>query len=648
MSVSVQVRNLTKTYGAVRVLDGGSTAIPDGAKVGVLGRNGAGKSTLCRIILGLEEADSGDVIISDGVRIGYLEQHDAFTVDETPIAYLERRTEKPEWRCGEVAGKLGLRGEVLDRKMGELPGGWRTRVKLAAMLLADPDFLVLDEPTNFLDLSTVMLLQGFLADFRGGAMIVSHDREFLKRTCDHTLSVERGLLTLYPGDVEEFFGWQAEQMDVARRTNLAIESRRAHLQTFVDRFGAKASKATQAQSKRKAIERLQPIAIANPLATVRIRIPQVEVKRGAALGLEDVSIGYPDRVVAKNVSMHVERGARIAIVGDNGQGKTTLLRTLAGDLATVQGSVWRAPNLEIGVYAQHVYHALHPDDTVKSHLERCAAKDVLRQAILDLAGAFLFPGDDVLKPVRVLSGGERARLCLAGMLLMKRPVLLLDEPTNHLDFETVEALGTALRDFAGTVVFISHDRTFVNMVATEIVEVADGRVRVVPGTYADYVEELEKRSRDVQDGGRAKKAAAGATTGTAGAAPARTANPPKRNPPQAKPAQQGGTSAAPAAQARPQSSPPQSVKPVAQAPAQAPVDHRHRRAELARLENARKKVDQKMATLEARRTELHAELEHDPANYRPNLYAQVQEVEREMAFAESEWLDLSEKIESQR
>jgi len=361
----------------------------------------------------------------------------------------------------------------------------------------------------------------------------------------------------------------------------------------VDRFRAKASKATQAQSKMKQIDRLRPVEIANPLATVHVRIPKVEARKGAALGLEEVEIGYADRAVATDVNLHVERGARVAIVGENGQGKTTLLRTLAGDLPPRDGKVWRAPGLELSCYAQHVYQALHPDDTVRSHLERSAAPDVLRQEILDLAGAFLFQGDDVEKPVSVLSGGERARLCLAGLLLAKRPVLLLDEPTNHLDFETVEALGAALRDFAGTVVFISHDRTFVNMAATEIVEVADGRVRVLPGSYADYVERL------------------GESLGPS--RPSRT---------------EAASSAGDAADA-----------------AAAHAERRRRKNEASRLEAELRKIEARLDALAEERTSLHAEIERDGSNYRPEVYARLAEVEREVSEAETAWMETGARVD---
>ncbi len=582
------VQDVEKRYGAATILEHATATIQADQKIGVIGRNGAGKSTLCRLLLRQEEPDRGEILRTDGLRVGYLEQHDPFTMDETAGAFLERHTGREGWRCAQTAAKLGIGPPELASRMGALPGGYRTRVKLAAMLLADPDFLVLDEPTNFLDLATVLLVQDFLADFRGGVLVVSHDREFLKSACDTTLLVERGGLTLYPGDVEEFFAWQAEQLDVARRTNVAIESQRAHLQRFVDRFGAKASKATQAKSKMKQIERLKPIEIANPLATVRIKIPDVETRKGLAFAGEAMTIGYPGRVVAEDVTVVVDRGQKVAIVGDNGQGKTTLLRTLAGDLAPLAGTVRRSHGVEISYYAQHVYQSLHPKDTVRSHLERVAAKDVMRQDVLDMAGALLFKGDDVEKPVSVLSGGERARLCLAGLLLAKRPALVLDEPTNHLDFETVEALGAALAKFSGTVVFVSHDRTFVNMAATQIVEVDAGRVRVVPGAYADYVMDLQTRTRRTSSGRRDDAPRAAADAAAAHAARNRRKN----------------------------------------------------------AEKALRAIEARIEKSTAERAAALAEIDRDPTAVRHDLYEKIGALDRDLAELEHEWLEQTAKIEA--
>jgi len=491
VKVLLQLNELHKSYGALVVLEDATVSFLENQKIGVIGRNGAGKSTLCKIITGHEEADGGTLSRSSDLRLSYLEQHDPYQLDETVIGFLMRYTQKEEWQCGKVAGRFQLKNDLLNTTIGSLSGGYRTRVKLASMLLAEPNFLILDEPTNYLDLKTLILLEEFLQDYNGGFLIVSHDREFLKKTCDHTLEIENGGCTLYPGSVEEYLIFKEEQKEQALSYNKNIAAKQKQLQEFVDRFRAKASKASQAKSKMKQIEKLKKIDVDHPLGNVHIRIPVVERKNGIAFSCDGLAIGYPDKLVASKIHMEIHQGARVAVLGDNGQGKTTFLRTLAEDLAPKTGKFRWGYGLKIGYYAQHVFTTLDPETDVYTHLLNAAAPGVTRQEILNLAGSFLFKGDDVKKKASVLSGGEGARLCLAGLLLTKSQVLLFDEPTNHLDFETVEALGRALKSFSGTLFFISHDRTFVNLVATEIVEVNNGAVRRYPGSYEDYVYHLE-------------------------------------------------------------------------------------------------------------------------------------------------------------
>jgi len=495
LKVLLQLNDIHKSYGARVILEDATASFLENQKIGVIGRNGAGKSTLCKIITGHEEADRGTLIRSTELRLSYLEQHDPFKLDESVIGFLMRYTQKEEWRCGKVAGRFQLKNEILSAPIGSLSGGYRTRVKLASMLLAEPNFLILDEPTNYLDLKTLILLEEFLQDYDGGFLIVSHDREFLKKTCDHTLEVENGSCMLYPGSVEEYLIFKEEQKEQALSYNKNIEAKQKQLQTFVDRFRAKASKASQAKSKMKQIEKLKKIEVGHPLSNVHIKIPPVEKKNGIAFTCEGLAIGYPEKSVASKINLEIHQGAHVAVLGDNGQGKTTFLRTLAGDLELKAGKFRWGHNLKIGYYAQHVFSALDPETDVYTHLSNLAAPGVTSQEILNLAGSFLFKGDDVKKKTAVLSGGERARLCLAGLLLGKSQVLLFDEPTNHLDFETVEALGRALKSFSGTLFFISHDRTFVNLVASEIIEVNNGAVRRYPGSYEEYVYHLEKTLR---------------------------------------------------------------------------------------------------------------------------------------------------------
>ncbi len=496
MKTLLQLNNIHKAYGAQVIFDKASVAISEGQKIGVIGRNGAGKSTLCKIIAGIEEQDIGTVQKSKHLRLAYLEQHDPYKLDETVISFLMRYAEKEEWQCAKVAARFQLKNEVLTTEIGELPGGFRTRVKLASMLLKDPNLLILDEPTNYLDLKTLILLEEFLQDYRGGFLIVSHDREFLKKTCRQTLEIENGSCTLYPGTVEEYLLFKEEQSQQVDSYNRSILAQKKHLQTFITRFRAKASKAAQARSMMKKMERLKTIDTGHSIGNVKLKIPNVEKMNLPAFRCETLEIGYPGHQVACSITMDFNQGDHIAVLGDNGQGKTTFMRTIAGDLEALSGAYKWGHGLKVGYYAQHILSSLDPEIDVYTHLSNKAGYSIVRQDILNLAGSFLFTGDDVLKKVAILSGGEKARLCLAGLLLSKSDVLLLDEPTNHLDFETVESFGRALKTFDGTVFFIAHDRTFVNMLATQIIEVKNGTVLRYPGDYEEYVYSMETKVCD--------------------------------------------------------------------------------------------------------------------------------------------------------
>ncbi|MBI1883523.1 MAG: ABC-F family ATP-binding cassette domain-containing protein [Chlamydiae bacterium] len=497
MPAQLQIKNLYKSYGPHIIFEGATASFSTDQKIGVIGRNGAGKSTLCKILTGQEDMEEGEICKSADLRLSYLEQHDAFGPDETVLEFLKRYTQKEGWKCGKVASRFQIKNDLLTTPVKNLSGGYQTRLKLTAMLLPEPNFLILDEPTNYLDLNTLILLENFLLDFDGGYLIVSHDREFLKRTCTSTLEAQRGNLFSYPGNVEDYLDFKEAQKEQRESIHKSITSKKKQLQTFVDRFGANAATAALAQSKRKLIEKLdsQTIEVGHPMGSVRIKIPSVDRKYGVALRCEDLAIGYPSRLVASEIHLELERGDRVAVLGENGQGKTTFMRTIADHLSPKSGTYRWGAGTKIGYYAQHVLSMLHPLEDVYTHLKKNAAQGILHQDILNMAGSFLFKGDDVEKKVSVLSGGEKARLCLAGLLLSKCNVLLLDEPTNHLDFETVEALGLALKNYEGTVFFISHDRTFVNLIATKILDVKGGRIIRYPGTYEEYVYVLEREAR---------------------------------------------------------------------------------------------------------------------------------------------------------
>lgn len=511
MAVLLQVRGAEKSYGEQMLLDDASASLTDNVKVGFVGRNGAGKSTLLRVLLGEEELEKGEIIRGSHLRIGYLQQHDTFEPGESALDFLMRDSDQPDWKCGEVAGEFELKGTYLTGPISALSGGWQTRVKLASLLLKDPNLLVLDEPTNFLDIRTQILLEHFLRGFNKAALIVSHDRSFLQATCDHTLDLTRGKLTMYPGKIDAFLKFAAEQREHTERSNAAVLTKQKHLQTFIDKNRARASTASLARSKSKQLERLQTIDIEENLPTAAIRAPIVQPRKGAAVRMIDLSIGYPDKTVAKGIQLEVDHGQRAAIVGDNGQGKTTLLRTLVGSLEPKDGSVKWGHHCEIGVYAQHVYSALEPNQTVLDYLENKATAGTTNQQVLAVAGSMLFRGDHVRKRVKILSGGERARLCMAGLLLGTYNILVLDEPGNHLDVETVESLAEALIEYQGTVIFTSHDRHFMSRIATNIIEVRDGTARAYEGGYEGYLYYI---NREIEEGERARHPAKGSTQTT--------------------------------------------------------------------------------------------------------------------------------------
>ena len=591
----IQISQLHKQYGATVIFDGAQVAIQDDHKIGVIGRNGAGKSTLCRILLGEEEADAGEVSLHPDLRLSYLEQKDSFLPGETVLQFLMRYSKQEDWRCGKLAGRFLLKNDLLARPIASLSGGFQTRVKLCAMLLREPNFLILDEPTNYLDLKTLLLLEEFLCDYPYGFMIVSHDREFLKKTCTSTMEVERGEIVLYPGNVEDYLGYKEQQREQAAAINANLEIRRKQLQTFVDKNKAKASKATQAASKVKMLERLKPIEVEHSLATVKITMPAVETRKGVALRLVDLSIGYPGKTIAKGISIDIDRGQHVAVLGDNGQGKTTFLSTLAGALKPLAGEMRWGHEVRIGSYAQHVFTAMDPAVTVHRYLEKAACSSpgptIPSQAILDMAGCFLFRGDDLDKTIAVLSGGERSRLCLAGLLLAKYPVLLLDEPTNHLDFETVEALARALRGYNGTLFFTSHDRTFVSLVATQIIEVRDGTVALYPDDYGAYVYRIEKEVRD--EGADLRRSAATAA-----------------------------------------GSPPTSVV------------RRERQDRLSSARNRLRTVEKQVSALDGQKRAITQQLSEQPDTYLPELQQRLEVVVNDLERCESEWLALTEHIEA--
>jgi ATP-binding cassette, subfamily F, member 3 len=529
----LRLDGVARSFGARVLFRGVDLHVTPGDRIGLIGRNGAGKTTLLRIAAGEEEADEGRVVRTRGVRVGLLRQEidpaaprtvreeaslaTSHLADlEQEIGRLEREiarfgargAEPPEElalrydreraafefaggferaaRVERVLAGLGFAEDELDRPLSSFSGGWRMRVELAKLLLGAPDVLLLDEPTNHLDLPSIQWFEQTLADYRGGAIVISHDRAFLRRHATRMAEIERGSLVLFEGGFDRYqqarAEWLAQQEARARNEQREV----AEIERFVERFRYKASKARQVQSRIKALEKRERVAAPLPRArAMRLHIPEPRRSGESVLALRDVHKRYGDKTVYAGVELALRRGDRVALVGPNGAGKSTLLRIAAGVLPFDGGERTVGHNVDLAFYAQHQLEALDPSRSVLEELEsRAALEDVPR--LRGHLGAFLFTGDDVGKKVAVLSGGEKARLALAAMLLRPRNFLVLDEPTNHLDVESCAVLEDALRSYIGTMLFISHDRDFIDALATRVVEVRAGTLRSYPGNYSEY------------------------------------------------------------------------------------------------------------------------------------------------------------------
>jgi ATP-binding cassette subfamily F protein 3 len=489
------------------LLNEANAQIPDGSKIGLVGRNGAGKSTLLDLIRGRLLPDTGDVFVPRFWRVGFLAQEapggeatpfeTVLAADRERAALLRERERGAEplriaeiearldeigarsapARAGRILAGLGLDAEMQARPLSELSGGWRMRVALAAVLFSEPDLLLLDEPTNHLDLEAALWLERFLRRYRHTFILVSHDRQLLNAATTATLHLEGGKLTLYSGGFEKFL--RARREAAARQAVLARRQlqERERLQSFIDRFRAKASKARQAQSRMKALARLEPVALIEDAPPPVLRLPQPPELSPPLVSLERASVGYaPGRPVLSRLDLRLDPDDRIALLGANGNGKTTFARLLAGRLEPLSGRVTRSPKLTCGFFAQHQIEEMRLDESAFDHLA-ALMPDALPEAVRTRLGGFGFGQEKALFPVGELSGGERARLNLALVTHDAPSLLILDEPTNHLDMETREALVAALAEYSGAVVLISHDWHLVELVADRLWLVEGGTVR---------------------------------------------------------------------------------------------------------------------------------------------------------------------------
>ncbi|MGZ3768230.1 MAG: ATP-binding cassette domain-containing protein [Bdellovibrio sp.] len=488
----LQLQSGFKAFGSKTLFEDATFAVNEGEHVGVIGPNGAGKSTLFKILVDQEHLDSGLVTKSQQLRLGYLEQESDWNVDEKVEEFLSKNCIKPLWELKQFGLKLGLTESHFQSFLKQLSGGYRMRVKLLYLIGQDPNLLLLDEPTNFLDLETLLVLESFLQEFKGAFLLISHDREFLRRVTDNILEVESGDIVKFPGNLDDYFEQKQMLNEILQKQVLSQQAKRKSVMDFVTRFGAKATKAKQAQSRLKALEKMEVIEVKAAPTHSHIHIPPPSPTGKLILELENATCGYGDKIILKNVNLRLERGNHLGIVGFNGAGKSTLLKSLGEQIPLLTGSLKWGHQVSFSYFAQHTPEALNPEHTVLEAMAFTAHKEVTQQDILNIAGSLLFSGDSAQKKVKVLSGGEKSRVALGQILLQKSPLLLLDEPTNHLDFDTVEALTEALEKFEGTIVTVSHDRGFIGRVANKILEVDKGQLTLYPGTYDEYVWSLQK------------------------------------------------------------------------------------------------------------------------------------------------------------
>ncbi len=491
MADLLQLRSGSKSYGSKRLFDEATFSIGEGDHVGVIGPNGAGKTTLFKIIAGEETLDSGELICSRALRLGYLPQHDAWNEGETVESFLSRDVSTPIWTLKKLARGLGLQPAMFDVPITSLSGGYRMRIKLLHLIGQEPNLMLLDEPTNYLDLETLVVLENFLQGFEGALMLISHDREFLRRTASSTLEVESGDIASYPGTIDDYFEQKALMRTQLESRAQSQSEKRKQILDFVARFGAKATKAKQAQSRLKSLSKMETIELKSLPVRARIRIPTPLRTGKLVLNMDRVGMGYPSKTVIQPADLQIITGDHVAVVGLNGAGKSTLLKTLARQIEPLSGKLEYGYQVTVGYYAQHVAEGLNLSHTVLEAMESVVPASVTRQEVLDLAGSLLFSGDSVYKRLSVLSGGERARVALGQILLQRASCLILDEPTNHLDFDTVEALTQALMDYPGTVITVSHDRSFTRRIGTKILEIDQGKLNLYFGTYDDYVWKIQ-------------------------------------------------------------------------------------------------------------------------------------------------------------
>ncbi len=537
----ISINNVTVSFGSFNLLDCISFHISEQDKIGLVGKNGAGKSTIMKLITGEQQPTSGSIDKPSGVRIGYLPQimehhkgvsvmeevlsvfsyiHDMEAELEQLSAKLAERSdyqskeysdlidrmntindrlslesgESPRTRALKVLKGLGFKEDELERNTETFSQGWNMRMELAKILLGEPDVLLLDEPTNHLDIESIQWFEDYLKAFRGSVLLVSHDRKFLDNVTGRTVEIMLGHVTDYKVPYSRYVELRAERL--AQQTAAYENQQRMIEKTedFINRFRYKPTKSNQVQSRIKALEKLDRIEIdQTENARVNIKFPPAQRSGDIVFKGTDLTVGYPGKIVFRGAQIEIKRGEKVALVGRNGEGKTTLMRVITGELCPIDGEARIGHNVKTGYYAQNQEDILDGSLTVFDTLDRVAVGEI-RTKLRDILGAFLFKGEDIDKKVSVLSGGERARLGMARLMLSPYNVLALDEPTNHMDILSKDRLKQALKSFDGTLIVVSHDRDFLEGLVDKLYEFRDGRVKEHLGGVSEFLERRKLES----------------------------------------------------------------------------------------------------------------------------------------------------------
>jgi ATP-binding cassette subfamily F protein 3 len=665
-------------FGVKTIVDALDLRLAADDRVGLVGPNGSGKTSILRLLAGQQAPDSGQIRLRNGLRLGYLPQDLAVVTDKTLLTFvmssvegretLDRQIVECEVELARVEGEvargarsaddlmdvaerisdlherathydlhyteheasrilsgLGFATADLQRPLGDFSGGWKMRAVLAALLFQKPDLLLLDEPTNHLDLPSVTWFADFLKAHDRAFVLISHDREFLNEQIARIVSFEVEGVRQYAGNYEQYLRQRAEEEVILENKAKNIAREREQAERFINRFRAQANKARSVQSRVKQLAKMDTVETFASRKVMRIKFPPSERASNEMIRLEGLRKRYGDHEVLRDVNLTVRRGEKIGIIGVNGAGKTTLLRMMAGELESSGGEIVLGYGVKAGYYAQHHADTLHPADTVYDTVAH-EKPDAGVTRVRSVLGAFLFSGDDVDKKIGVLSGGERSRVALARLLINPGNLLLMDEPTNHLDLDSSEALAESLADYDGTLVFVSHNRSFVRRLATRIWNVEGGAVETYPGTLDEYMDSCRRRQADVEAMGKPQPAKAAGKTA----------------------AQAQSKAAAPA----PHRPGPQTPREDDKQRRQREHQQRQNRAQEKKLGTLVERLEQDIAKLEAAQSERSAQLA-DPDVYADKARSQTliedfRAAQKELELLQSRWEKALTELESLR